>query len=159
MLDLALELARTSDANRIAVMSRHFIEAGLTPSWPSSRVLWHIRHTESVVLTAKYDGELRGFAIMQFADVTAHLNLLAVEPDRRRQGIGRQLLSWLEKSAIVAGTFVIGLELRATNCGARAFYEALGYHEVGRVPGYYQGIEDAVRMERDLSIAAQRHES
>ena len=53
---------------------------------------------------------------------------------------------------MVAGTFLIELELRATNTGARAFYEALGYRETGRVPGYYQRVEDAIRMARDLRV-------
>ena len=89
---------------------------------------------------------------MQFGDSTAHLNLLAVERGSQRRGVGRGLLTWLEETAIVAGTFLIELELRATNAVARAFYEALGYRETGRIAGYYQRIEDAVRMARDLRI-------
>jgi ribosomal-protein-alanine N-acetyltransferase len=133
-------------------MSRRLIETGLEPSWPAERVLRHIRHAESVVLTAKSDGELLGFAIMQFADETAHLNLFAVDSASRRRGIGKRLLGWLEQTAITAGTFLIRLELRATNADARGFYEAVGYREMARVPGYYQRMEDAIRMERDLRV-------
>jgi ribosomal protein S18 acetylase RimI-like enzyme len=46
---------------------------------------------------------------------------------RRRRGIARQLITWLEETALTAGTFTIGLELRATNFEARGFYAALGY--------------------------------
>jgi ribosomal protein S18 acetylase RimI-like enzyme len=148
-----LELARMADAPLIASMSRRLVESGLTPSWPSERVARHIGNAESVVLTAKRPGALLGFAIMQFGDTTAHLNLLAVEPGHQRRGLGRALLSWLEQSAVVAGTFLIELELRATNLGARAFYEQLGYRETGRVPGYYQRLEDAIRMARDLRVS------
>jgi ribosomal-protein-alanine N-acetyltransferase len=133
-------------------MSRRLIEAGLEPSWPADRVLRHIRHAESVALTARSDGELLGFAIMQFGDATAHLNLFAVESSSRRRGIGKRLLAWLEETAITAGTFLIQLELRATNTEARRFYEAVGYREIARVPGYYQRMEDAIRMERDLRV-------
>jgi ribosomal protein S18 acetylase RimI-like enzyme len=152
MSDCVIEPARMSDAPVIAAMSRRLIEEGLAPTWPAERVLRHIRHAESVVLTAKSGGVLLGFAIMQFGDDSAHLNLLAVEPDDRRRGVGRRLLAWLEESAITAGTFLIQLELRAANESALRFYEALGYHEVGRVPGYYQRVEDAVRMQRDLRV-------
>jgi ribosomal protein S18 acetylase RimI-like enzyme len=64
--------------------------------------------------------------------------------------VARQLVRWLEDTAFTAGTFIIGLELRATNEGAFAFYQSLGYRELGRVNGYYQGIETAIRMARDL---------
>ena len=51
----------------------------------------------------------------------------------------------------MAGSFVVYLEVRASNQGARAFYQALGYRCVAHVPRYYQGIEAAIRMARDLS--------
>jgi ribosomal-protein-alanine N-acetyltransferase len=146
------ELARLSDAPVIAGMSFRLIETGLAPSWPAERIARHIRHSDSIVLCARVASRLAGFAIMQFGDTTAHLNLLGVEIGRQRRGLGRALLGWLEQSAVVAGTFLIELELRASNTGARAFYEALGYRETGRVPGYYQRVEDAIRMARDLRV-------
>lgn len=152
MHDDNLEPARAADAPCLAVMSRNLVEPGLSPSWPAARIAWHIRHPESVVLTAKAAREITGFAIMQFGDDTAHLILLAVAPHHRRRGIARQLLSWLEETALTAGTFSITLELRATNVEAHTFYASRGYREIGRVTGYYEGVEDAIRMVRDVRI-------
>jgi ribosomal-protein-alanine N-acetyltransferase len=109
-----------------------------------------MRHPESIVLTARYGGVTAGFAIMRYGDDVAHLNLLAVDPAHRRRGVARKIMMWLEETALTAGTFIIGLELRATNEAALAFYAALGYRELGRVSGYYQGIENAIRMARDV---------
>jgi len=147
-----LELARVTDAAQLAAMSHEFIEAGLRPSWGAARIGWHVRHPESVVLTARTGIALAGFAIMRYADDTAHLDLLAVAPAHRRRGIARRLVGWLEESALTAGTFIVGLELRAGNEEARAFYRALGYRELGEIPGYYQGVETAVRMVRDVRV-------
>jgi ribosomal-protein-alanine N-acetyltransferase len=149
-----LELASLADAARLSAMSQAHIEHGLRPTWSAARIGWHMRDPESLVLTARAASGIAGFAIMRYRDDVAHLNLLAVEPAHRRRGVARRLLAWLEKTALTAGTFVIGLELRATNEDAYAFYAALGYQERGRVPGYYQGIEPAVRMTRDLRTAA-----
>jgi ribosomal protein S18 acetylase RimI-like enzyme len=96
---------------------------------------------------------LAGFAIMRYGDEIAHLNLLAVEPAHRRRGVATQLIRWLEETADTAGTFVIGLELRAANEGALQLYRKLGYRELERVSGYYQGVEPAIRMSRDLRVA------
>ena len=145
-----LEPARVTDAALLAAMSREFVEAGLAPSWSSTRISWHVRNPDSVVLTARTGLELAGFAIMRYADDVAHLNLLAVAPAHRRRGIARRMVSWLEETALTAGTFIIGLELRAGNEVARAFYRALGYREIGQIPGYYQGVECAIRMVRDV---------
>lgn len=145
--------ARRDDAARLATMSRRLIESGLEPCWTTERILRQLRNHDSVVLVARLGGHIIGFAIMQYGDDAAHLNLLAVEAGHRRHGVGRALLGWLEDTARVAGTFAIRLEVRAANAGARAFYAALGYRETGWVRGYYQGVEDAVRLARDLSLA------
>jgi ribosomal protein S18 acetylase RimI-like enzyme len=152
MDDYRFELALPRDAAAIASLSRRLIEAGLPPSWPAERVLCHIKRTDSVVLTARFHGQLAGFAIMQFGDDRAHLNLLAVDGAHQRRGLGRRLMSWLHESALVAGTFLLGLELRATNSAAQRFYESLGYRPGGVMPGYYQGVEDALRMTCDLHV-------
>jgi [ribosomal protein S18]-alanine N-acetyltransferase len=150
MYPYRLEPARVTDAALLATMSHELIEAGLTPAWSAARISRHVRDPDSVVLTARAGLAIAGFAIMRYADDVAHLNLLAVAPAHRRRGVARRLLQWLEETALTAGTFIIGLELRAGNEAARAFYRALGYCELGSIPGYYQGVESAIRMGRDV---------
>lgn len=154
---MILALARRNDAAPIADMSRRLIEDGLPWTWTAARVLRHIRHRETVVLTAREGQALAGFAIMNFAFESAHLNLLAVEPEHQRKGIGPAQLQWLEASAMTAGTFVIRLEVRARNAQALRFYRRLGYEEVGLASRYYCGIEDAIRMSRDLRASVPRN--
>jgi ribosomal-protein-alanine N-acetyltransferase len=150
--EIDIQLARRREARDLAAMSRRLVEVGLEPSWTLERIERHVQHPDSVAIVARVGRELAGFAIMQYGDTTAHLNLLAVEPRFRRAGVGRRLVRWLEESAVVAGTFTIGLELRASNAVAERFYLALGYREVGRVRGYYQRVEDAIRMRKELAV-------
>lgn len=142
--------ASLADAPHLATMSRDLVELGLGWSWTPSRIAWHVRALESVVLVARENPRIAGFAVMRFGYEDAHLDLLAVRPAYRRAGIGRGLMAWLEKSALVAGISVIRLEVRATNEGARSFYDKLGYRPMQRIRGYYDGRETAVRMAKDL---------
>jgi ribosomal-protein-alanine N-acetyltransferase len=149
-----LALARAADAREIAEMSRDLIEHGLTWSWTPARVQHFISGAESSVVVAR---ERRGaapriaaFAIMYVGVDVAHLNLLAVAPVHRRQGLARRLMDWLTLTAIESGVFRINLELRTDNAPARAFYEELGFAAAGVVQGYYQGRESALRMSRRL---------
>lgn len=105
-----------------------------------------------MVVVARLGRRLIGFAIMYFGYDTAHLNLLAVETGYQRSGLGQRLLQWLEQSAVVAGIFVVSLEVREHNCGARRFYRRLGYRETGWLCRYYDGSEHAVRMSHDLRV-------
>jgi ribosomal protein S18 acetylase RimI-like enzyme len=144
--------ARMGEAARIAGMSRALIEPGLPWSWTPRRVAAHMRQRDNMVVTARTDKDLVGFAMAHFGDDSVHVTLLAVAESAQRQGVGRQLLDWIEESAITAGVFMVELELRAGNNGAKQFYTALGYRETLRVPRYYSGIEDAIRMARNLRV-------
>jgi len=147
-----LRLARAADAKAIANMSRDLIENGLDWRWTEQRVAANIDDPAINVLVARLDNRLAGFGIMKYGERVAHLNLFAVAADCRRAGIGRQLLHWLERCASVAGNVAISLEVRAGNTGAQRFYESMGYRILVRLPGYYQGVEPAVRMGRRLTV-------
>jgi ribosomal protein S18 acetylase RimI-like enzyme len=152
MTMIILGPAKIGDAPGIANLSRIFIEPGLPWRWTPRRVAAHMRQRENLVVTAKDGRELVGFAMAQFYTETVHLTLIGVIGSHQRRGIGRQLLAWVEDSAIVAGLFKIHLEVRCGNQEARRFYAALGYSESGSVPGYYSGIEDAIKLSRDLRV-------
>ena len=47
-------------------------------------------------------------------------------------------------------SFPVDIEFDALDPGARAFYRALGFREERTLRGYYDGVEDAVRMTRRL---------
>ena len=154
--EIQLESARIADAARIAEMSRALIERGLAWRWTPRAIAARIRDPESEVVVARRQRKIVGFAVMQFRfrEREAHLLVFAVAPSRRRCGLGRALLAWLEKIARLGGISLIRLELRADNGGARAFYLALGYEEAGRLRGYYQRREDALRMVLNLRTHA-----
>jgi ribosomal protein S18 acetylase RimI-like enzyme len=144
-------LGTSADAYEIAVMSRYLVEVGLRGwSWPPERVAKAIRARSTIVVVAEVRSHLVGFAIAEFGDIQAHLSLLAVKPSHHRCGIGRGLVRWLEESALIAGITTMTLELRANNYGARAFYRLLGFQEGSYIPGYYRGVETALRMSRDI---------
>jgi ribosomal-protein-alanine N-acetyltransferase len=148
-------LAHPADAYEIAVMSRYLIEVGLRGwTWPPERVGKAIRGRDTNVLVADVKQHLVGFAIMDFGDTAAHLSLLAVKPTHQRCGIGKQLVAWLEEAALAAGITSISLELRSNNFPARTFYRMLGYKELAYIPGYYRGVETAVKMGRDIRKVA-----
>jgi ribosomal-protein-alanine N-acetyltransferase len=154
MSEIALRLARLGDAPRIANLSRTLIEAGLPWSWTPRRVASHMRSHEHLTVIAADGGKLAGFVLAQFGSRAVHVALLGVAPEYQRHGLGKQLIAWVEESASVAGLFQMQLEVRASNQQARRFYASLGYREANRAARYYSGVEDAIRLERDLAVAS-----
>jgi [ribosomal protein S18]-alanine N-acetyltransferase len=148
--DYQIGPARPSEAWRIANMSRALVEEGLTWRWRPNAVARLIRRDDTEVVAVRANGMVVGFAVMQFFEDEGHLVLFAVSRLHRKKGLGRRLLAWLETMAEVAMIGTVRLEVRRKNREARAFYRALGYREVAVIRGYYEGREDAVRMERTL---------
>ena len=149
-----IELGTSADVRVIADLSRDVIEQGLGWSWTAPRVLKALRDEATNVIVArrgsKARGGVAGFAIMRYGDETAHIVLFAVDAAERRCGIGTALMRWLETTARTAGIHTIALEARSGNREARAFYQQVGFSEIGVRVSYYRGIEDAVRFEKSL---------
>lgn len=146
-----IRVATSHDAQAIAGLSRHYIEHGLSWSWTPARVLQTIGDPAANVVVVEQRHRVLGFGIMQYGDETAHLALLAVYPTRRHLGLGARLLAWLEQSARVAGIRRVRLEARADNHSAIAFYRRLGFSQSGKIAGYYEGVVDAVQLEKRLA--------
>jgi ribosomal protein S18 acetylase RimI-like enzyme len=152
---LTIRLATRDDARAIAALSRTEIEHGLPWRWTPPRVQRAVADASTNVCVARHaGGSLLGFGIMVYADDTAHLSLLAVHPDARRQGVGTALLQWLEQVAGVAGIERVQLEARRSNTAALTFYGRHGYRQTDTVAGMYLGVEDGVRLEKPLGLAA-----
>lgn len=82
-----------------------------------------------------------------------HISSIAVHPQYRRKGLGRDivrfLLSDMEEQSIETAT----LEVRASNLPAAALYEQCGFTLEGRRKAYYRNGEDALIYSRRLSEA------
>jgi ribosomal-protein-alanine N-acetyltransferase len=78
-----------------------------------------------------------GFAMGRVTGPEAELLTLAVAPEVRRRGLGRDLVAAFEAAAAACGAGEIFLEVAVTNRAARALYASRGYAAVGRRPGYY----------------------
>ena len=83
----------------------------------------------------------------------AHIATIAVHPDFRQQGTGKQLLLAGMQAAYVEGARIYHLEVRAGNLAAQKMYANFGFEIVGRRPGYYKNNgEDALLMTLDLNL-------
>jgi len=143
-------LATLADAQPIALISRDEIEQGLRWSWTPRRVRRAMENRETNVIVARERTTVIGFALMEYRSDDAHLLLLAVTHSHRRKGIATAMLAWLEETLLVAGIAAIQVEVRASNHVALAFYARLGYEQVNATSRYYQGVETAVHLVKEL---------
>ena len=145
-----IKLATLSDAKEISELSRDEIEFGLGWSYTEQRIARIIQDKSKNVIAAWLEDDLVGFGIMTYRQDQANLDLLAVKNDYRRKKVGTELVLWLEKVAVTAGTFNVFVQLRKTNSKALRLYEKLGFQRLDKLPGFYRGVEDGIVMAKSL---------
>jgi ribosomal-protein-alanine N-acetyltransferase len=71
-----------------------------------------------------------------------HVNTIAVDPARRRQGLGRALMDAVLTEVAGEGVQCATLEVRRSNLAAQRLYERLGFAIAGRRRNYYSHPEE-----------------
>lgn len=96
-----------------------------------------------------------GFALVRLVADEAELLLIAVRPDQRGKGTGRQLLDYVIEKCFTSGARNMFLEVRAENIPAINLYNSRKFEVVGKRPGYYRSdkgeLHDALTMHLSLS--------
>ncbi len=91
-----------------------------------------------------------GFLIGRTVLDEAELLTLAVDPDHRRQGIGRALLDHFAGQARSSGARSGYLEVASDNRAAQALYAAAGWRQSGLRRSYYGPGIDALILTTSL---------
>ena len=126
-----------TDLNRILSLER------LCFSDPWRPAMFRVSEQEGIILVEAED-VLVGYGCYLVVLDECHILNVAVHPDHRRKGIGRQLVEHM--MAVRDGIRDVYLEVRPTNRAAVQLYKRMGFDVIGLRKGYYQDGEDAVIM-------------
>lgn len=120
-------------------------------AWPWIDILAALVFPQTIRLVIEIEQELAGFVIgdRRRSQKLGWIASIAVHPDHRRRGFGTRLLLACEKELDMTR---VRLSLRRSNMAALQLYEQLGYKEIDRWPKYYHNGEDAIVMEKDVSL-------
>lgn len=101
---------------------------------------------------ARVGGANRACGFLLAWDVAdeVHLLDLVVAPERRREGVGRELLKTLLDHARGRAARWVLLEVRQSNRGAQRLYEGAGFAVHGERRDYYGDGEAALEMRLEL---------
>jgi len=100
------------------------------------------------------DNDIAGYAIMSVGAGESHILNICVNPESRRRGIGRSLLTHMLELARAHEADIAVLEVRVSNHIAIKLYQDMGFNEVGVRKAYYpdanKGTEDAIILALSL---------
>lgn len=120
--------------------------------WSENSVASELKNPLSLWLVALDGDTVAGYIGSQSVLDGADIMNVAVHPDYRRQGIGRDLVLALVSALQENGIRFLMLEVRQSNAPAIALYEKLGFQQVGMRPNYYRNPkENALIMRKELT--------
>jgi ribosomal protein S18 acetylase RimI-like enzyme len=92
------------------------------------------------------------YAPERLTEGTWNLYMLAVHPDRQRQGRGAALVRHVEQALAAQGARLLLIETSGLGSfeRTRAFYRALGYSEEARIREFYKAGDDKVVFRKAL---------
>ena len=132
------------------------IERTSMPSpWERHGFARRLAKRNSRCYVATMNDSIGAYAALSFEEGYAHLLNFAVAPDRRRSGMGRAFMLFLQNVCSMRDLPKIMLEVRETNLDAQLFYRSLGWRATRVVRKFYEDTgEDAYRMECKIEAAA-----
>lgn len=148
---MTLRPARPADLPRLTALQAASFEL----PWTAHALAATLAAEGVLALVAEVEGGVDGFVVVRVAAGEAEILTLAVDPARRRKGLGERLAAAALDAGRVAGAETMFLEVATDNPGAIALYGKLGFVEAGRRPAYYARREgprvDALILRRDLT--------
>ena len=106
---------------------------------PGLDIARKIEFQPELFFVAERDGRIVASAMAGYEGHRGWVNYLAVLPALQREGLGRQLMDFIEAKLAAIGCPKINLQVRGTNQRVIAFYQSLGYE-----------IDDAVSLGKRL---------
>jgi ribosomal protein S18 acetylase RimI-like enzyme len=121
--------ASSSDEPVLAELLEAIFEENWDRPWPPPEVTPALFHGK-LVLLAEDDDEAVGFAFGEiFPNGFAHVNIVYVRPDRRREGITKALLAEFASRARAGGAEHVTLDVATRNEVGKRVWQRLGFSE------------------------------
>ncbi|HEY4100272.1 MAG TPA: ribosomal protein S18-alanine N-acetyltransferase [Gemmatimonadales bacterium] len=129
--------------------------AAFSDPWTEEQLREALTWPGVVLIVAEDADGLAGYLLGRVVVDEGEILSVGTMPDRRRRGIGRQLLAAALDQIRAAGGRSAWLEVRVSNEPARALYQAAGFVIAGLRPDYYRRpAEDALILRLDIDPAA-----
>jgi ribosomal-protein-alanine N-acetyltransferase len=138
----------SADFGALYALDRECYPSGI--SYSRRELHWYLSQPGAICFVAEAEGKLSGFILVDADPPRGHVITIDVAEAQRRKGVGTLLLDAAERVLADCGVHTLEIETAADNQAGLQFWYVHKYQPVGRLPGYYLGRIDAIRMEKRL---------
>ena len=141
-----------NDIAQVAELEARAFEGGVHDPWKASMFEEELAEPGRTWWVAHDRGSIVGFAGGLMAGDCLEVMDIAVDPERRHEGIASRLLARLAYDGQTLGASEITLEVHEGNTAARGLYESLGFVQVGYRRDYYGPGNNAMILTAPLPL-------
>jgi [ribosomal protein S18]-alanine N-acetyltransferase len=156
-MTLPIKIAEASalDLDKVMIVMKKAFDPRFGEAWTAAQCAGILSLPGSLLLIARSDDRTLGFALARSVADEGELLLIAVGPDHQRHGTGKSLVKKMIEHLVDNGVKKLHLEMRTDN-PALAFYNSLGFQQVGLRRDYYRGSEGQLTDAATLSLEIDR---
>ena len=125
-------------------------QASFPVPWKREHFVHEMAAPHSFPFVAECNGVIVGYVCLMSLFEEAQILDIAIASEQRGRGIAQLLMAHAVSVAREKDAEVLALEVRSTNISAITLYERCGFVRTGVRQKYYEGVNDAVLMERCL---------
>lgn len=115
--------------------------------WTEEDFLSCLRQRNAIGMVAEHNQKIVGFMVYELLKSQLHLLNFAVDPQFRRAGVGKAMVSKMVAKLSQQKRSEIRAEVRETNLSAQLFFRSCGFSSTKVLRGYYDETdEDAYVM-------------
>ena len=147
-MDVIIEKMNEGDLIEVVDMEKEVF----ADPWPLGAFKYDLQNNFALVLVARLDGRVAGYANVYIIEEEVQIGNIAVAPDYRQRGIGSRIIDYVIAEATRRKSGYICLEVRQSNEAAQKLYQKFGFEITGRRKLYYRHPkEDALVMVREMN--------
>lgn len=128
--DVSLRIRTFADADEADVIDL-WQRCGLVVPWndPKQDIERKRAFQPELFLVGLLDGQIVATVMAGYEGRRGWINMLGVDPQWQRRGLGRQIMAEAERRLQALGAPKVNLQVRASNLQVLHFYESLGYKD------------------------------
>jgi [ribosomal protein S18]-alanine N-acetyltransferase len=139
---LAVDLDQVTEIEKVSMPS----------PWSKELFEEELKREQAHYFVMEEGNQVAGYMGYWEAPEEAHIITLAIHPDFRNRGLGRQMIDSCMGFAVKRGARLATLEVRESNDAAHRLYEKCGFRTIAIRKKYYSdNLEDAVVMIREMN--------
>ena len=145
-------MIRPADSEDIARLKEIAAHSPSAAQWTEEqwRAALEGSHRRRIVLVLDCERSIAGFIVGSEVAGEWELENVAVIPEMRRRGFGKQLMQGFEALLLKSNAHLVFLEVRRSNSEARALYEMFGFEFAGTRREYYKDPQEDAIIYRKL---------